>query len=748
MALLDSKQLNPRLTGSFTLSGSIVGDSTSTGSFSYLNVDGDAVISGNLTFGNADTDSVSFGAEISSSLVPDVSDAYNIGSDSKRWNDFYLSGSISASGGPHHITSATTIDLDAEGALTLDGGSITIGGDTDVAVDIDSTTLDIDASDAVTIDSTSTILISGDGGATFSDDTEALVYDGSGNVDFDTVALDIDSSGAITIDGTSTLSIDVDGTTNINTSVGNIGIDSEAGSITIDGHTGVEVTSTNSGVVTIDGKTGVTIQEDGTDVIAIDTNRDVLFSQTGGSTSDPDVEFDGYTRFDGTTEITDSTNSTSTSTGALIIDGGVGIAKDVIIGGSLTAQEFHTEFVSASIVFTSGSTKFGDSLDDIHNFTGSINQSGSAVSLTTTTGAITLDGKTGVTIKESGTNVIAIDTNRDVLFSHTGGSTSDPDVEFDGYTRFDGVAEVSLGTESTSTSTGALIVDGGVGVVKNVNVGGNISGSYTSTGSFGTLRVVDPAGINIDSIGTVSGSFTSTGSFSRLEIAKTGSFGRVITTTADINGGTIDGITSLTAGGDLDIGAHDLRAATLTADGLTSGRVVFAGTDGVLSDDSDLTFSGATLSSTNITTTGTIKDFALVSGSSVSTGSFGRLEIVGNANVDGDITLGGDISIGDATGDSVSFGAEISSSLIPDADSTYDIGSSSKNWRFGYIEQVSATHVTASGNISGSHTSTGSFGEVSVDGMSVSSLTTFSSSVATKLDTLDADIIALSIALG
>ena len=37
MALLDSKQLNPRLTGSFTLSGSIVGDSASTGSFNYTN---------------------------------------------------------------------------------------------------------------------------------------------------------------------------------------------------------------------------------------------------------------------------------------------------------------------------------------------------------------------------------------------------------------------------------------------------------------------------------------------------------------------------------------------------------------------------------------------------------------------------------------------------------------------------------------------------------------------------------------
>jgi len=57
-------------------------------------------------------------------------------------------------------------------------------------------------------------------------------------------------------------------------------------------------------------------------------------------------------------------------------------------------------------------------------------------------------------------------------------------------------------------------------------------------------------------------------------------------TTADINGGTIDGITSLTAGGNLDIGAYGFRASSLTADGLTSGRVVFAGTNGLLSDDS------------------------------------------------------------------------------------------------------------------------------------------------------------------
>ena len=54
------------------------------------------------------------------------------------------------------------------------------------------------------------------------------------------------------------------------------------------------------------------------------------------------------------------------------------ITGDLSVGGTLTAQEVHTEFESASILFTSGSTKFGDSADDIHNMTGSLRVSGSS----------------------------------------------------------------------------------------------------------------------------------------------------------------------------------------------------------------------------------------------------------------------------------------------------------------------------------------------------------------------------------
>ncbi len=50
---------------------------------------------------------------------------------------------------------------------------------------------------------------------------------------------------------------------------------------------------------------------------------------------------------------------------------------NLIITNKITAQEFHTEFVSASIIYESGSTKFGNSSDDIHSFTGSLRVNGS-----------------------------------------------------------------------------------------------------------------------------------------------------------------------------------------------------------------------------------------------------------------------------------------------------------------------------------------------------------------------------------
>ena len=103
-------------------------------------------------------------------------------------------------------------------------------------------------------------------------------------------------------------------------------------------------------------------------------------------------------------------------------------------------------------------------------------------------------------------------------------------------------------------------------------------------------------------------------------------------------------------------------------------------------------------------------------GDSSSTGSFGELNVFGNSQIDGTLTIGGDIQLGNSTGDSITIAADLTSNLTPNSDSTYDLGNSAKNWRLGYIEQLIGESVTTSGNVSGSSTSTGSFGTLETSG--------------------------------
>ena len=61
------------------------------------------------------------------------------------------------------------------------------------------------------------------------------------------------------------------------------------------------------------------------------------------------------------------------------------------------------------------------------------------------------------------------------------------------------------------------------------------------------------------------------------------------------------------------------------------------------------------------------------------------LDVVGDIHASGNITAGGNITLGDADTDSVTFNADITSHIIPDADNTYDLGSATKKWRALYV---------------------------------------------------------------
>ena len=83
-------------------------------------------------------------------------------------------------------------------------------------------------------------------------------------------------------------------------------------------------------------------------------------------------------------------------------------------------------------------------------------------------------------------------------------------------------------------------------------------------------------------------------------------------------------------------------------------------------------------------------DSSVSAGSITSTGdiSGSNLKLTGNANIDGNIVLGGNINLGDNNTDNIIIGGEISSSIIPDADSTYDLGSDAKRWSNVYGDTI------------------------------------------------------------
>ena len=73
-----------------------------------------------------------------------------------------------------------------------------------------------------------------------------------------------------------------------------------------------------------------------------------------------------------------------------------------------------------------------------------------------------------------------------------------------------------------------------------------------------------------------------------------------------------------------------------------------------------------------------------------------NLNVTGNIHATGNISADGDIVLGDADTDTITFNADIASNLIPNATTTFDIGTVSKRWRNAYVQNFNADSVTTS----------------------------------------------------
>ena len=683
---------------------------------------------GGLTLDSDGTDAVNLGTEA-------VAKTITIGNAASTKVDINALALDFDSAAATDILAATTVSVkgatgasigDDTGTWEFDGlGALSETGMTTFSLTPSGVT-DIDAGDAVTIDSSETISIGGDSVGrkiTVGGDTGTRT-----EVELNAILVDINA-------GTSGVTIDAGATSNFTTSAGDIDINAAA-NLDLDGAT-VDIDSaaalslqaaaasdftTSAGALTLEGFTGINFKESGSDVIAIDTNRDVLFSHTGGSTSDPDVEFDGYVRHDGQVEVTDTTDSTSITTGALVVDGGVGIAKDLVVGGMVTAQEFHTEFVSASIMYSSGSTKFGDTIDDIHSFTGSINQSGSFnlndgnmtitdtltatnIGAFTSTGAIDFDSQdmTNVDIDSGAIDGVTIGgASAGAITGTTIDATTDFTIDGLVITADDITNDAGL---EIQTAAGDITLDPGG---NNVLPGSDSADDLGASGTAWNKLWVDAIELNAQgsvtnavsaSIGYISGSGNM-----KIDGAATFGGGYGSTGTTISSAGVIQSNGNIETAGSFVIGSADMNETDLEKlDGITDGTAA-ANKALVLDASSDIS-SG-------------INDFQV-----------SKLEI-DSANdyleVDTDLKVIASADIVLNPG---------GNNVKPGGDSEDDLGVSGTAWRTLYVDSIKmngqgsidgATHITGSGNleisgnISGSINTTGSFSDLMAVGAGAS----------------------------
>jgi len=114
---------------------------------------------------------------------------------------------------------------------------------------------------------------------------------------------------------------------------------------------------------------------------------------------------------------------------------------------------------------------------------------------------------------------------------------------------------------------------------------------------------------------------------------------RLTVTNGQLN---LAGTTSLDSAGKIDVN-NTLRAANVTANNLTSGRVLIAGTSGLITDDSGLTYNSGTDS---LTASGNITATAWANAANMNITT--NLSVGANVNVSGTVNAASDLHVGGA----------------------------------------------------------------------------------------------------
>lgn len=199
---------------------------------------------------------------------------------------------------------------------------------------------------------------------------------------------------------------------------------------------------------------------------AAGNDTEVQFNSGGAFAASANLTFDSATSTGGLS-VGNTTNSTSTATGSITTSGGVGIAKTVFVGEYVIAPASAdlTETWFGFVNSATNSGMWGDS-----NNVG-LTSAGNGVFEGNSTAQITsvycANGGTALQLRNT---YAEFPTGTPVQMLNT--------------------------TASTSTTTGALIVSGGVGVAGDMYVGGTGGGSYDFAATGDKFGLVDPGDAN------------------------------------------------------------------------------------------------------------------------------------------------------------------------------------------------------------------------------------------------------------
>jgi len=213
--------------------------------------------------------------------------------------------------------------------------------------------------------------------------------------------------------------------------------------------------STSTGALVVNGGIGVsgsvnagtTSTVNGAEILTTATITLQIVTTGGNTTVDPVL-------------ITNQTAADSTITGALIVDGGVGIGGNLYVGGEIVAQKLTIEFTTV--------TNVSVETDDVITSTNTTDAS------STITGALIIAGGAGIGGNlYVGGEIVA----QKLTIEYTTVTTT--------LVQTDDVIQTLNETDSADTTTGALIVAGGAGIAKTLTLGYGMVLNPNGTITFG-----------------------------------------------------------------------------------------------------------------------------------------------------------------------------------------------------------------------------------------------------------------------